>query len=246
MSACGSGGSTPDKPQPDAGLEVLLNAELERLGIDPQRSALRAPSTEGNTVFDLSSAAQPDGSILLSWTERILGDYDGNGTVNISDLSPLAREQGKTVEYDDPALHDGIAHWPTGDPDVDADGNWKRARIDGDGNGLIGNADVTVIAQHWNERISGYMVFRRRIGSEQWVQLPNLEDDSLGFTVLRPELNAVGLYRYSFVDIPPDAGEYEYRVAAYDSGIPGPQGSANLAQQSSPASPAAVQRETDH
>jgi len=76
---------------------------------------------------------------LLCWTQRLVGDYDNNGEVNVSDLTGLAMVFGQTVPYvmdhDEPYL-----------------------RIDGDSNGEYTIADVSPIGMHFGETISGYQL----------------------------------------------------------------------------------------
>src|SRR5689334_17974011 len=106
LSACGSGrggaldlsasstagtASVPQQrtaptPPPDAPgskeLEALLRQEFERLGIDPNKVAAKAPEGDDNAVFDLRAAFfDTKKGIVLSWTERMVGDYDMNGEV---------------------------------------------------------------------------------------------------------------------------------------------------------------------
>ncbi|MEZ5336844.1 MAG: hypothetical protein R3F46_01140 [bacterium] len=171
-------------PGTDPALGELLLRELSRLGIDPLRSQATVASGEANRVFDLglelpesAEGAERPGSVLLSWTERLAGDYDGNGEVNAADLTPLAREWNAAVAYDDPALHGGISGWPSGDPAGAGARNWLLARVDGDGNGLINQSDITPIAVHWKERLSGYLLERavnRGDGSYSWEELSPL------------------------------------------------------------------------
>jgi hypothetical protein len=103
-------------------LQQQLQAELARLG-KGEKTPAGAPAGGANAVFDLAATAiDPDGppdgqgggelpptGIALSWTERLLGDYDQNGQVNVPDLVPLAAHWLESVAYDDPALHGGIA-----------------------------------------------------------------------------------------------------------------------------------------
>jgi hypothetical protein len=67
------------------------------------------------------------------------GDYDQNGVVNISDLTPLAMHFMESV--------------PTGDPDS------ILAVVDGDGNGIINISDVTPIGANFGNALSGYRVY---------------------------------------------------------------------------------------
>ena len=152
-------------------LQVILDSELARLGVDPARSAAVAPG-DGNSVIDLQVTATevlPGGSASfeLRWTERLIGDYDQNGFVNVSDLTPLAQHFNKTVSYRPLTETGGIRGWPAGaaDDPQSAD-NWRLARIDGNMDGVINVSDVTPIAQHWQEDLAGYAVYVVRDGGE--------------------------------------------------------------------------------
>jgi hypothetical protein len=238
--SCGGGGQSGNaNEQPALELSELLQSEFTRLGIAPDKVVAKAPNGQSNYVFDLTAEPHdshsedelPADSIRLSWTERMQGDYDGNGLVNISDLTPLGQRLGQSFQYDPPANHSGLAHWPAGDAETDPAGNWKLARVDGDGNALITTADITTIAIHWNESLSAYRVYRRQMGQEYWKLLPHATDISLPYSQARPNANEAGLYRYSYTDQPPLAGDYEYKVLAYDAG--GNNRSASESQQSS-------------
>ena len=256
--SCGGGGSgnsmNPPAGQPSpnsddlekpslADLQMALNEEFERLGIDPSRVAAKV--TTDAAVFDLAVVVNDaDGAggeppvVELSWTERMLGDYDQNGLVGISDLTPLGVRFGEDVAYEDPVLHDGFEAYPSGDPDEDLDtppgqplpqiagaDNWRRARIDGDANGEINIAEITPIAVHFNEMLSGYRIYRRADDETEFTLLPMPEDSEAPLTIARsatfpegasgPDANRP--VRYHFNESP-ENGNYEYYVAPYDSG----------------------------
>ena len=91
-------------------LEGRLLSELARLGKDPDRAVASAPQGSGNAVFNLTAepndpdgpGGQPPLSVELSWTARIVGDYDQNGEVGIADITPLGQFFKQSVAYDDP------------------------------------------------------------------------------------------------------------------------------------------------
>jgi len=174
-----------------ADLAGALMAEFERLGIDPDKVPAAAPQGEENRVFQITGVnVDPDGpvgplpgTVVINWVERAIGDYDQNGEVSISDLTPLGALFHDTVSYRPPPV-DGLDYWPTGDP-LDDGGttypdppvagspaeNWRLARIDGDANGELNIADVTPIAQHWQERISGWRVYRQWFSEAEYTML---------------------------------------------------------------------------
>lgn len=110
----------------------------------PQTMARRtssAPSGNDNVVNDLVAEPQEDGRVKLSWTERNLGDYDLNGEVGISDITPIALNYLAVVD------------------DSLGDDEWE-AIIDGDNSGEIGISDITPIALNYLTVLSGYRVYR--------------------------------------------------------------------------------------
>ena len=96
------------------------------------------PTGEMNRVNDLTILDNGDGTFTLSWHYRNLGDYDQNGKVGISDITPLAMHYGESYE-------------PT-------DANCLLAVIDGSGNGRIGIEDITPIAMNFAAGVHHYAV----------------------------------------------------------------------------------------
>jgi PKD repeat protein len=219
--------------QPDlalvAHLQNQLLQELQRLGKDPQRSASVPPAGNGNAVFWLAAAALPPdgqgepGSSSLQFYPRLVGDYDGNGEVGISDITPLGIYFGQSVEYDDPEDHGGIAYWPSGDPDGEGRANWLRARVDGDGNGVINVADITPIAVHFQEHADGWLVEQRFSPEGEFSLLAHPGNPALPFSIRWTEL-AVDSIGYLLASDWPASGYLELRVQAYEtaSGAGGP------------------------
>ena len=240
----GTSGLTESGPAPSASdLQDKLQLELLSLGKDPERTPASAPT--GGFVFDLQGGAfDPDGTgplgtsgVVLNWTEVLEGDYDNNGEVGLGDLTPIAIYFGRTVDYDNAQDHAGISWWPTGDPEDNLGNgqalppqegsgalNWRLARVDGDRNGLITTADVTPIAQHWKEQISGFRVYRKGPGDVEFKLLPDPADASSPLSAPRSLAGPKSMstvqpqwpVRYSFVDTEPTSGMYQYRVVPYD------------------------------
>jgi len=230
-------------PPSVAELQTRLREELARLGKDVSKTASQAPKGTGGAVFDLhGTVIDPDGppdgqgggelpptGIQFTWTERLSGDYDMNGLVGLPDIVPIAAKWAMRPSYDSPALHGGFTSWPVGDPDDSSGGaagpggtNWRVARVDGDANGLIALPDITPIAAHWQESLSGYRVYRKGPGEGEFTMLPNPDDAASPLTIPREKCFPTGKdsadqarpVRYSFTDEPPVAGTYEYYVVA--------------------------------
>ncbi|MCB1221141.1 MAG: PKD domain-containing protein [Planctomycetales bacterium] len=225
----GSGnGSTAlnDAAGKDMKLEQQLQAELLGLladrGIDAQRSASRPPLGESNHVFSSRlTANEPDGagddgSLRLLFVPRLAGDYDGNGEVGLSDVTPLAQNFGKSVLYGKPALPGGADNPPVGDPYSDGHANWLLSRCDGDGNGVISSADLTAIALHFGERADGWRVEWRNDDFSGFAPLadPNglLDGYSLGWQDGR-----VSNLAQEFILPWPLSGHAEVRLRAWDA-----------------------------
>ncbi|MCB1217106.1 PKD domain-containing protein [bacterium] len=227
--------SLTDIRPPDSELHDFLMSELARLGKDPAKTTSEAAKGDANRVFDLDLALiDPDGpggdpptGVSINWSEVLIGDYDQNGQVNVSDLTPLGRELNSTVVYDDKTLHGGFAGWPTGDPTDDGGetppatespaANWRQARIDGDRNGLLTQADITPIAVHWQEALSGYRIYRQAPGETEFTILPGQPGTSDGLSVNHPTAPGNAPVLYSFEDENASAsGIYLYYVAPFD------------------------------
>lgn len=197
----------PQLQPPAPELVAALQSEFERLGIDPDKVAAAAPTGEDNRVFQIQGVnADPDGpvgplpgQVVLIWVERFNGDYDQNGEVNIADLTPLGLRFQDNVTYR-PPVYDGMVYWPSGEhfddggtdwPDPPVAGspaeNWRLARVDGDANGEINIADITPIAQHWNERATGWRVYRRLESDPEYTMWPNTVNPTLPYTYGRDQ-----------------------------------------------------------
>jgi hypothetical protein len=241
-------GSALINPQPYAQpsqeeLQASLEAELLRLGIDPEKTVAKAPSGEDNAVFSLQairyaldqSVGQELG-VLLFWKEQNVGDYDGNGYVNISDLTALGLNFHKRPQYRGPTEAGGVSYWPL--DQIDGDyllglKNWVFARADGDHNGEVNLADITPLALNYHTRVDGYRVYRRLPGESSFSLLPNKQDpqalftvsrydyaanigkeiDDSGFTFLTDGSSVPG---YAFTSHSPGPGPTEFYVAPFD------------------------------
>ncbi len=121
-------------------IKEALRAELISHGIS--RLALKAPTGAVNKVNDISITDNRNGTVDISWSYRNQGDYNQDGTVNISDVSILAthfhrKKNPQTLEWDDPV--DEV--------------------IDGDGSGVINISDVSPLALGFFSNVSFYRLF---------------------------------------------------------------------------------------
>ncbi|MCD6282081.1 hypothetical protein J7J84_00530, partial [bacterium] len=138
-------------------LEEALNDSC-RAGIYPRRSAtgmdggghkwppysegIRFVSTPpGDRVSDLALTDHFDATYTLEWRYRNLGDYDQNGTVGISDITPLAIHYNEEVPEEDKELRNSI-----------------QAVVDGSGNGIVDIADITPIAMNYGTCCAAYSI----------------------------------------------------------------------------------------
>ncbi len=197
-------------PQPDISLVleakhglVAVGAYIEK-GVTRVRLALGAPSAEKKALAIPQDAANSvlltvtdSGGPQLSWEERNIGDYDMNGTVGITDITPLAMFYNDTKPWD--AWHDAV---------------------DGDNSGDIKVADVTPIAMHFANKVTGYRVMRHADGSGSWSQLavaPRPYDPSApGETKARPTYtwNDTAPIGASFYAVQPADGEGSFGISS--------------------------------
>ena len=138
--------SALDKLAAPKGVSAATWAELKsalrttitaRLKNDSSKQTLAAPVSSAaatRLTYDLDLG-------LFIWDYQCPGDYDQNGEVNISDLTPLAVHLGEAV----PATADGP--------------HTVQSAIDGDGNGLITIADLTPLGASLGRRVTEYRLY---------------------------------------------------------------------------------------
>ncbi|MEP0813353.1 MAG: PKD domain-containing protein [bacterium] len=113
--------------------DALIDALKSR---DTGRMASTAPSGDAGRVTDLR--LNRFSGMRLEWTYRNTGDYDRNGEVGVSDITPIA------INF-------------LADTDDGVNDDTERP-IDGDGNGEIGVSDVTPIAINYLATVASYRV----------------------------------------------------------------------------------------
>lgn len=103
-----------------------------------------------NVIDDLYLSGS--GPVYLTWSYRNRGDYDLNGMVNVSDLTPLGQYYNASS----------------------SEPRWRlAAAADGDGNGLITVSDITQIGQYFNGTIIGYQVWGTNDPGGEWSHIGN-------------------------------------------------------------------------
>ncbi|MCB1221328.1 MAG: hypothetical protein H7A35_00065 [Planctomycetales bacterium] len=155
--ACGGRTQSPDNGQSAGQSLELVLAELEAMPVPadadpdsfeelrrelarvlreawPQRSAARAPGRFAFPYAELNFEEQ-DSLAYLRWNCYFTADYDMNGEVGISDLTPLGTFLGR-----DDSLP-GFPFW-----------------VDGDNNGIISLADITPIGTNFGCSVFNYSV----------------------------------------------------------------------------------------
>ena len=187
VASIASGDAVPSR------LTLAIDTKNNKVGINDQQRLI----------------AQDDGeaTATLTWRERLTGDYDLNGLVTISDITPIGLYFGDSYDTADP------------------DGTPKAEVVDGDINGLINVSDLTPIGQNFQVQIRGYDVYRTALSSPdeeptedlsdpRWTRIENNTDPGLPSAV-RSSVPANGVrVTYTFVDdsIPDTGGDYAWAV----------------------------------
>jgi PKD repeat protein len=137
------------------------------------------PTGAGCTPADFSYSAA-GGSATFRWAYRSVGDYNQDGEVDISDLTPLGANFAKDSSAPD----------------------WASASLaDGDGNGLVTLADITPIGQHYLTVVSGYKLERASAQAGPFTAVASLDLDAgtkspaLGFSYQDPAAVSGDWYR---------------------------------------------------
>jgi len=178
-----------------------------------KETALRRSSTisqaAASAVRDLVAVHEGSGTATLGWHERHTGDYNLDGEVNLSDLTPIGFWYQKPVN-----------------PEAD---NWAEAEVvDGNEDGLVTINDITQIGQNFRSLLTGYNVYRIALASpddeptpadEGWIKVTNAADPA------GPSAPREGMYNgqktrlvWTLLD-EPEAGLYAWYVAP--TGRPG-------------------------
>lgn len=156
-----------------------------------------------SAVNDLEAIWDGEGSATLGWHERHNGDYNLDGEVNVSDITPIG------VYFKD-KVEEGTDEWA------------EREVVDGNENGEIEVADLTPIGQSFKSFITGYNIYRTPLESPDEEPVP--EDDPGRWEKVLNDTAPDGpsaprdyngqktRLMYTFLDTPEESGDYGWYV----------------------------------
>jgi hypothetical protein len=162
------------KIHPDTAAGVNGAGEIARISFAPgaavNKAVSSAPMGDGNKPNDLTiiETGTP-GTYQLTWHERHVGDYDNNGEVSISDITPIAMHYGHSNA--DPA-DELIA-----------------------GDGVVGVPNITGIAMNLGTSLAGYNVYAAGDSNPK----PNNGVPTAPYSVMRPTPPPVGRIDYTYL-----------------------------------------------
>jgi hypothetical protein len=140
-------------PEPDVDDELWVQLTGVLIGIVKAPTAgviaPHAPDTALGGVTDLELAENAPGDWELTWSYTNPGDYNQDGLVNVSDLTPVGQHFGAQYGQDD----------------------WPAAQVaDGNHDGAITLSDVTPIGVNYFSRVDGYILQCSPVDTtcEQW------------------------------------------------------------------------------
>ncbi len=132
----------------DALREALVARKVGKLISSP-------PVGSDNQVTDIKSRDNGNGTYDLTWYYRNLGDYDQDGAVGISDITPLAMHYNEPVE-----LWDSIQ-------DI----------VDGSRNLVVDISDITPIAMYYGVEMAEYVVEHAPAAGGAWTPIDSVGID---------------------------------------------------------------------
>ena len=204
--------ATPVPKGVSAGLWAMLKTELKRLLIaraGGSKTISSAPTGLANAVSDLAAVSNPAGTLAtVTWTEKLAGDYNNDGVVDITDLQPLA------LYY--------MLRTDTGPDDA-------HRLVNGDADPEINIADLGAIAQNYMAHLQGYQVWRGHWNgvSTDWDATPRTNPNvaNPNWSADRSSPSSIGsrptyVYQDDLTGIT-DTANVRYKVTAYGDGAAG-------------------------
>ena len=189
--------AAPEGVAPDLWAE--LTAELARvLAESPPRGASTPPAGEAGAAQ--LSYFEPTST--LTWLYQNSGDYNQDGRVGVSDLTPLGQHFGEES--------------PNGAGEA-FPAESLGAAIDGNGDGLIGISDITPIGKNFGVLVEGYRVYTSTDVNDYpaAVDLPNGSGADLVADIALAEADATaGRLQFHLQVVPAETEQY-YWVRPY-------------------------------
>ncbi|MEP0813894.1 MAG: hypothetical protein HRF49_04420, partial [bacterium] len=166
------------------------------------RSASIAPREGFGIVGDLAAGATAQaGKISLSWTYANKGDYNQDGEVGISDVTPIALNFGALTN--------------------DGTNDEAERVVDGSGSGEVGIDDVTPIALNYLAVVQSYTIEFLPPGDTVWQSVPTESRVMFASATLPPsggfKTFSVTLGDWEGGVLPPVLDGTKFRVAPLDS-----------------------------
>ncbi|MCC7477135.1 hypothetical protein IT575_01645 [bacterium] len=174
----------------DAAVWQELRRELERVlaATGADKAVASVPGSTDSKVDDLAVSGSIGGDITFSFTYHNCGDYNQDGRVAVSDLSPIG------IHFLD---HSGSATWA------------GACVADGDMNGLVNVADLTPIGIHYLTQCDGYQLQGASDpNAATWDVLADLQLDGSSF----PDDGSFRRFHYTLSN---SAAQMWYRVVPY-------------------------------
>ena len=145
------------KPPPgvDPAVYNLLKEALREqiLNLYSGKIVCTPPTGSENEIADFAFESAGEDSFTFTWSYVNVGDYDQDGTVGISDITPIAMFYGESAD----------------NPDTEV--------VDGDGDGVIGISDITPLAIHYGNNVDHYVI----LGTESEGVEPDEEIGTIDF-----------------------------------------------------------------
>ncbi|MCD6283397.1 PKD domain-containing protein [bacterium] len=129
-----------DAAKPPPGVDPAIYNSLKEalreqlLSIYSGKIVCTPPTGPENEITDFAFESAEEDSFNFTWSYINVGDYDQDGTVGISDITPIAMFYGE----------------PADTPDAEV--------VDGDGDGAIGISDITPLAIHYGNNVDHYVI----------------------------------------------------------------------------------------
>lgn len=163
----------------------------------PARTSASVPTGDSNRLVDLHATGLGNGDYAVSWTEVNRGDYDFNGEANISDIVGIARRLENSYDTSDPEAFLLTEYW-----------------VDGNQDGTVSVADISVIGQNYGSQVAGYAIS---------INGSLLDPDLDGFTLTRADSSdrdgLPNLYSTEYTAVVTDSVQIVPRDTGLNDGI---------------------------